>query len=305
MDNVLTRDVLSYDDFKKKLVDRITGEFLDCEVVVDGDEVYVKGTDTFVPCLSLSKYYSMFISSEYSFDKYCDCVVTAIHRIHEKTKKEFESYTTDDIFDYEKTKDRLTVRAIPLPKVTGRDIHFDIGDIALAIYVIVMNGDHSLVTFRPLSSVLDNWKMTKEEVLEVAFNNLQKNSPARIVSLVDMLNSLTEHEEIYDGYDVFEISECDPDVSYCVTTRDKINGAVTVFHKDVRKQISKILGGDFYISFTSQHEAMVQPADGALNPEELKEILIDVVENATSSDDFLSYSVYRYFKDTDEIKLVI
>ena len=206
-----------------------------------------------------------------------------------------------DMKDYGRMKGRLVVRPYPAdaPGVDG-SIHKKVGDIALVLYAVLHEGDHVLVGAKIPTFLGDAWGMPGEELLEAAFKNSMEKEPPRIMDIMGILAD----PEGYTGVSLEEFGRngIDPFVSHCLTTEHKMNGAVAAFMPGVAKRIAEAFDSDFYLVFTSIHEVMVHPVD-EVDKEALQLILKDTIEASTPEEDVLTYKVYRYFRDEDEIRL--
>ena len=77
----------------------------------------------------------------------------------------------------------------------------------------------------------------------------------------------------------------------CLSTSIRTNGAVAVFLPDVAQRIADLMDDDFYIVFTSVHEAMIHPKRMSC-PEDLERILKETLKEATPDEDFLTDEIY-------------
>ena len=82
-------------------------------------------------------------------------------------------------------------------------------------------------------------------------------------------------------------------IGNCLSTVTRTNGAVAVFLPGVANRIGELLHGGFYMVFTSIHEVMIH-SDVTANPDDLKEVLRETVEDTTPEEDFLTYNIYHY-----------
>lgn len=86
----------------------------------------------------------------------------------------------------------------------------------------------------------------------------------------------------------------------CLSTSIRTNGAVAVFLPDVAQRIADLMDDDFYIVFTSVHEAMIHPKR-MFCPEDLERILKETLKEATPDEDFLSDEIYYYDRGARKI----
>ena len=80
-------------------------------------------------------------------------------------------------------------------------------------------------------------------------------------------------------------------------TATRTNGAVAVFLPGVAQRLSDLLDGGFYMVFTSIHEVMIH-SEKTADPKDLKRVLADTVRDTTPDEDFLTYYVYHYNRET-------
>lgn len=211
------------------------------------------------------------------------------------------SYYFTDLADYEKVKGDLTIKALPLAQVSERCVYEENNDIALVLYLNFINENGVISSCKLLNTILDKWNVTKEEAIFAAYKNmLEKNGP-RLYQIdrfiMDPLN--------YNGIDLFsEEAFIDKDCPFgtCLSGIDKRNGASAIFIPEVRKRVYALIGTDYYIVFTSIHEAMVHPIESSVSAKDLKSILFDTIKETVLPGEFLSYSIYQYYHDEDAIR---
>ena len=85
----------------------------------------------------------------------------------------------------------------------------------------------------------------------------------------------------------------------CLSTTIRTNGAVAIFLPGVAERIGQLMGGGFYMVFTSIHEVMIHNADHSY-PEDLENVLRETLREATPEEDFLTDKIYRYCRETGD-----
>ena len=195
--------------------------------------------------------------------------------------------------DYESIKGMLTVRPYPLDTPGVREaIHMSVGDIALVLYAVLYEDDGVTSGMKVPAFMEQVWGMPKEHLME---NALKKEQPR----ILDFLGMLMNPE----GCPLDEIEDFSSLLTPCLTTKNKLNGAVAAFMPGVAKRIGDLFREDYYLVFSSVHEAMLHPVN-EMDPEFLQAVLADTIENATSPCDVLTHRIYRYHRDADEIRMV-
>lgn len=206
---------------------------------------------------------------------------------------------------YEEIKDKLYVR--PLNVSDHRIRHAVVrivGDIALAACILFQEDEDTCASGMIREEFLAHWEMKREQVMDDAMENTMRLAPPRIYLWEKLL-----FDQSYQGEEFMTLPEEAKEVirkdclGNCLSTSKRTNGAVAVFYPGVARQLSRLVGSDLFLVFTSIHEAMIHSVH-ANDPESLKHILADTMQNTTPEKDILTERIYRYFRETDEIRCV-
>lgn len=204
-----------------------------------------------------------------------------------------------DLDDYEKIKSDLFIRLLNFDK--NKDdlkhaIYRKIGDIALVLYIRMGNFDGIVSSFKIRCDMLERWNMDSEEVFGKALLNTYYISPPRIFRWERLI-----FEPDYNGENFMNILSnftLNKDArGNCLSTTERTNGAVAVFLPGVAERIGNLMGSGYYMVFTSIHEVMIHN-DRAVDVEELRNVLKETVQEATPEEDFLSYYIYHYNRES-------
>ena len=156
-----------------------------------------------------------------------------------------------------------------------------VGDIALVLYARMGELDGCSTSIKIKKHMLQKWEQDEQSVFNEALLNTYFISPPRI-------------------YYICGIPSLKKDaIGNCLSTSVRTNGAVAVFLPGVAQRLGKLIGGSFYMVFTSIHEVMIHSEDSA-DPRKLKEVLAETVEETTPEEDFLTYYVYHYNAETGQ-----
>ena len=213
-------------------------------------------------------------------------------KIYEKTKV---------LKDYEKTKKRLFIRLLNADKYAEdlKDaVYKTLGDIALVLYMKVTEYQGCVTSTKIRQGMLEQWKKDSDEVFKEALLNTYFISPPRIYCWEKLLYNLDYEGENFMNL-LFDMSLKKDAIGNCLSTSVRTNGAVAVFLPGVAQRLGKLIGGSFYMVFTSIHEVMIHSEDSA-DPRKLKEVLAETVEETTPEEDFLTYYVYHYNAETGQ-----
>ena len=211
----------------------------------------------------------------------------------------------DKIQDYQEIRSHLIVRLLNYDRNEERlkeGVYERTGDIALVLYANIgtIKGRYisSMIPYRAFSE----WKQPKEEVMAAALKNTYDLFPLGVISLSHLediiqgnVYAFMEDEELpFDlegGYGVF------------LTNTSQMNGAVSIFLPGVAKKLGERMNGDFYIAFTSVHEAVLHKV-GTVEVARIQESLMGMNSEVDVEEDFLSEQVYRYSGEKDKIEAV-
>lgn len=210
------------------------------------------------------------------------------------------------IYDYNKIKSRLFVTLVNIDQhgLELKDmVYRQLGDIAIVLnYRISDPNDSETLSFKIQQKFFDSWHKSKDEVFETALANTYAATPPRLYTWEALLFNPT-----IPGKDFMNSNE--PDLfskavtGNCISTTTKTSGAIVVFLPGVAKHISELLDDDFYIAFTSIHEAMVH-AVSTVSVEALQDVLTETIDNDVDDDEFLSYRIFHYSRDTQKFTCI-
>ena len=113
----------------------------------------------------------------------------------------------------------------------------------------------------------------------------------------DMKQMICEimHREASDEYNV---------PLYVLTNRHGTDGAGCTLYPDLLKDFSEALGSSFYIIPSSVHEVLFLPADDTDKSGELREMIKEVNDTQLIPEEILSYSLYYYDREMDEVSII-
>lgn len=212
---------------------------------------------------------------------------------------------TKNLNNYEKIKEDLFIRLLNKKrhkKELTRAVYRVIGDIALVLYMQVGTMSGRISSMKIRRENLKEWGLDENEVFDAALLNTYFISPPRIY----LLEKLILDPDGYEGECFMDLNHdfCirKDSVETCLSTTRRTNGAVAIFLPGVAKRLAYLMGGDFYVAFTSVHEVMIHDAKTSY-PDDIERVLKQTLGEATPKEDFLSDKVYRYSRETDSFLL--
>ena len=202
--------------------------------------------------------------------------------------------------DYVKARDKLFIRLVNIEKnklELRNAIYKSIGDIALVLYLRVEETKERLTSIKIRKEFVEGWKQDREQVFADALLNTYYLAPPRIYRWEELIYDLEyEGDNFMDVLAQYELRK--DAMGNCLSTTKRTNGAVAVFLPGVAQRLAYLLGGSFYMVFTSIHEVMIHIVT-MVDPKDLQHVLQNTIEEATPAEDVLTCKIYHYNKDTE------
>lgn len=209
--------------------------------------------------------------------------------------------------DYERNSGRLIVR--PLNFGNNREelencIYWKYGDIALVLYALLYDMDKDFMTMKITKGMLEKWGVSDTETLTNALLNTYAKMPPRLYHGTDIRPSYDLQDGVFMGEkgNPIEIHSEDEEEGlrgYRLTTTKWLNGAVALFYPGVKERLAQIFQGDYYVGFTSIHEAVLHPVQHKILGE--MKAAIQHTNAVFDRREMLTNCVYRYSGTRNEL----
>lgn len=210
--------------------------------------------------------------------------------------QEFKEKTMNSLVDFSVAKEIIFIRAINKSNLQPDSIYKEIGDIAATVYFYIGDIADRFVSAQVPKTFLESWKLTESEVYSIAEENSRKLFP---VKCYDILNPWGKGINLFSNECKLSTEICRPS---CISTSMKTNGASAIFWPGVKERIGELLNGNYYIVFTSVHEAMIHKDSNEDSFKEfLKENLNATIEAVVCEDEVLTREVFYYNRQTKEL----
>ena len=157
--------------------------------------------------------------------------------------------------------------------------HREYLDLSIIYRYAVNISDNDIATTTINYILMDEFKLTEEELYEAAYKNTRRLLKPKVTS---------------PGITGF----------YMLSNDLNIFGANGILYKDIIAKEAKKLNTDIYLIPSSIHEFLIQPVSNILKPKDLKEIIKDANEHVIDPEDYLSDSLYIYKLETDTIEVI-
>lgn len=204
---------------------------------------------------------------------------------------------------YEKCCEQLILRPVNFLKnreALVESIYWRFDDMALVLYAEMGNVGREHITMKIVRTMTENWKVSQQMLLTNALLNTYAKMPPRLFLADDIRffygwrDGVFMPEEYGARVRITRENEEEGMKGYRLTTTGIQNGAVAIFYPGVMERISVLLGSDYYVGFTSIHEAVIHPVHRK-NPSEMQAAIRHV--NAVFDEkDMLTNKIYRYWR---------
>lgn len=209
---------------------------------------------------------------------------------------------------YEQIKNRLVIRPINYDRNKFEledSIYWRFGDIALTLYNVVYENEEEYVTMKISREFSAGWGIADDSILTNALLNSVVQMPPRLYYATDLRRKHVFCEgsfmpdEVGQGIKVHTENKLEGTLGYRLTTARSLNGAVAIFYPGVRECLAELMEGDYFVGFTSIHEAVIHPVT--------HQSAVDIQDSIRSInavfpiEEMLTNRVYRYCTERREL----
>ena len=174
-------------------------------------------------------------------------------------------------------------------------------DLAIIYYVEIVSEEHNFYIADINYELMKRMNLVEEELFNIALKNCQEKQPAVIKSMRDIFpkmlweiaDVLIEDEEPVSG------SDC---AMHVLSNTKGSLGAVCMFYDNVSEEFAEQMQDDIYLLPSSINEMILIPSKG-LEPESLRNIVVDVNNTVLMEQEILGGNVYLYERGTKNLGL--
>lgn len=262
-------------------------------VVNHGIIIFKKG-DKIAPQVYIDGFYQSYLDKKITIDEVVDSLVASMADI-DIQKKRFDGLS----FDFEACKSSIAYKLLSYE----RNIEYledkpfiKFLDLAIVFYVVINVSDEGMETVTLTNQILENWKVDKDMIYDLARENTPVIMPGEVTKLQDLLSAL-----LNGANDINQIYEESEPPMVVITNSYHVNGAITIFYPNILKEISNQFDSDLYIIPSSIHEIIVVPATESVEKDYLEALICEVNENNVPKNEVLSDKPYCYLRNEEKI----
>lgn len=184
-------------------------------------------------------------------------------------------------------------------------IYWRFGDVALVLYALIYETEEDFMTMKVGRGMLEEWELSDEVVLTNALLNTCAKMPPRLYHTIDVRYRHEAWEGVFmpgetgTPIEIHVADELEGMQGYRLTTTRGLNGAIGYFYPGVKERLAELLEGDYYVGFTSIHEAVIHPVQHKILGE--MKAAIQHTNAVFDQREMLSDRVYRYLSARGEL----
>lgn len=172
--------------------------------------------------------------------------------------------------------------------------HREFLDLSLVYVIELSEPGEPMGRLRIHNGHLAGWGVKERDLYEAARENMESFNGAFLESMGAFLAPWMDPDK-KEALDV---------PLYILSNKRRFHGAVQMLNRDALRRASEILGGGFFILPSSLHECILVPEDGdGESAQELAKIVREVNDTQVAKEEILSYHVYRYDRENENIAI--
>ena len=211
------------------------------------------------------------------------------------------------LLDYGRVEENIVYKLINTER--NRELledvpHMEFLDLSVVYQCMIENEEIGRASVLIHNGHMKLWGVSQENLHAAAEGNTQKLQGYEIRAMSDIICGMMARQE--DAGPEAGICSSGSECSgmYVLSSRSKVDGAACMLYPDLLRDFAETLGSSVYIIPSSVHELLLMPSDGEDSAAELKEIIKDVNDTQLLQEEVLSYSLYRYDRESGEISIV-
>lgn len=213
-----------------------------------------------------------------------------------------------DIMSYGSIKDRIYFRLLCTERNRAflkNVLHFEVLDLSMVVYILVREDGDGVGSVPVQYRLLESWGVPAEKVREQAGKNTPLLFPPRVLHLASAMADILRDAGTGGAAGMEAAAENMPEGAgpYIMTNTKGINGFSTVLYPGALESFTGFGRKNLYVLPSSVHEALLLPADGAMAPQELQEMVREVNGTVVEETDILSDTVYYYDRQKNGLSI--
>lgn len=246
------------------------------------------------PTIYLEEYYQQYQNGREP-DDIANSIVNLYHEVRFK-----RDWDLEQIQNFQAIKSNIAFKVIHLEKnkkLLQSIPHIPYLDLAAVFFLLLETTERGSATIMVTQDMLSFWKISLEELHQVAMENAPKMLQADFKPMQEVIRELLG-KQCSEG-------ENGENYMYVLSNQYRHLGAACIFYERVLEDIGNQIDDDFYILPSSIHEVIILPASYSLSHEELDEMIKEINQTQVSDEDVLSEHAYYFSRKTNQISIPI
>ena len=201
--------------------------------------------------------------------------------------------------DFERIKTRLACKMINYEKnkLLLQEIpYISYLDLAVVFYYSLENEEIGSGTILIYDSHLSMWKISKEQLYEIARRNTPKLFPYEFKAMGELIAEAFE-----DSVSPEDEEQALP--MYVLTNSERHLGAVNILYDSILSSIGERIQDSFFILPSSVHECIIVPAEVRASKTDLESMVCEINRTQVLPEEVLSDTVYFYERKNHKLSL--
>ena len=295
---------MTYEEFQGNVIDTLEKRFpkntsLNIQRILktndrELDGLVISEPDSPVsPTIYLNPFFDAFESGSSSFDEIINLIFEAYNKHSSAEPFDIGSFT-----DFERARENIVFRLINREKNEKllSDVPFiPYLDLAVTFCFLTELKGEGLGAILIHNAHIKEWGKKKEELYEIAANNMDRLLPVTFTSMNEILKTM-------GLYAPNEPAEYETVPLFVLSNERKNYGAATILYKGQLKKAAEVIGKEkLCVIPSSIHEVLLMPCDETKDREEIDGMVREVNRTTLSPDEVLSDHAYYYDASKDSI----
>lgn len=217
-----------------------------------------------------------------------------------------QSWSTYGIEHYDAIQDKIVFKLVHTEKNREflREIpHIGLLDLSIVFYALLDINNQGTATMTVRNEQLQRWKVTKEELFDLALKNVETLLPAELFTMQQAVDEILrsgprEKMNLLKG-----CPNKGDDFMYVLSNPIRSFGAACIVYPEVLDMAGQILGEDYYVLPSSVHEVVLVPESKGMEPESMDAMVAEINETQVDEEEILSNHAYLYKREARRLTM--
>lgn len=169
--------------------------------------------------------------------------------------------------------------------------HVRIYDMAVTFRIVYSWDDISISSALITNDHMEDWEVSKDELLVYAERNTRRMFPA-------LVRSMSETIRLFEDEAEEDMEDCDVcNLMFILSNRQMMNGASVILYDELLENIAEEVEANYFLLPSSIHEMILVPDYMGMDREVMLNMVREANRTVIEEEDFLSDSIYYFNKE--------